>query len=420
MAGVGRKMGLASASMAAIAAFFLAGCQAAREGNQSRKAGSVKTPTPYILKYPVGLSADGAVIPKDNPLTLEKVKLGRRLYFDRNLSIDGSVSCASCHSPEMAFSDHARFSSGVGGQKGARHAPTVINRVFSTAQFWDGRARSLEEQALGPIQNPVEMGMPDMKLAVERLKKDPVSVQEFKDAFPPDGAVTPENVGKAIASFERTILSGDSPYDRYVAGDRSAMSAPAVRGMQIFMDDKKGNCETCHVGPNFTDENYNNLGIGMNARHPDLGRYNVTRLEGHQGAFKTPTLRDVALRGPYLHDGSEKTLEDVVALYVRGGIKNKWLSPKMHALHLTKQEQLDLVEFLKALSGTVTWYGKDQSASGPEVSNGHFAADNGRNARNACLSGLTSRFFFTATSSAAMLMAISSGVSEPISSPTGE
>ncbi len=394
------------------------GCQGNRDKGTSAKSASLNEPMPFVLKYPAGLSADGAVIPKDNPLSLEKVKLGRRLFFSKNLSIDGSVSCATCHAPQKGFSDDEQFSTGVGGKKGNRHAPTAINRLYSTAQFWDGRARSLEEQALGPIQNPVEMGMPDMRLAIERLKNDPAYLEAFKAAFPPDGAISPENVGKAIASFERTILSGNSPYDRFEAGDKSAMSAAAVRGMAIFKDEQKGDCETCHAGPNFTDENYYNLGVGMDAKNPDLGRFSVSKLEGHQGAFKTPTLRDVASRGPYLHDGSEKTLEEVVALYVKGGIKNRWLSQKIHSLRLTKLEQQDLVAFLKALSGETTWFGKDASESArlgpyPDV-------PTGRKLRSAFLSGLTSRFFFTATSSAAMLTAISSGVSDPISRPTGE
>jgi len=339
---------------------FLAACQGAKETTPAAKPEPAKGTVSYSMVHPLGLSADGAVIPKDNPLTVEKIKLGRRLYFEKRLSIDGTISCATCHIPEKGFSDEERFSTGVGGKKGDRHSPTVINRIYSAAQFWDGRAASLEDQALGPVQNPAEMGMPDMKVVVEKLQNDPVYVAEFKAAFPPDGAIVAENFGKAIASFERTILSGNSPYDRFMAGDKNAMSESAQRGMQIFNDEKKGNCETCHAGPNFTDENYNNIGVGMASKNPDMGRYKVTKLEGHQGAFKTPTMRDVGLRSPYLHDGSEETLEGVVAYYVKGGIKNKWLSPKMHPLKLTRQEEQDLVEFLKALSGQTTWYGKDQ------------------------------------------------------------
>jgi len=246
----------------------------------------------------------------------------------------------------------------MGGKKGNRQAPAAINRVFSAAQFWDGRAPSVEDQALGPVQNPVEMGMPSMDVVVERLQKDPSYTTDFKAAFPPDGAITAKNVAQSIASFERTILSGNSPFDRFTAGDKSAMSEAAQRGLKLFRDEKKANCETCHASFNFTDENYNNLGVGMDAKKPDLGRYVVTKLEGHQGAFKTPTLREVANTAPYMHDGSEKTLDEVVAFYNRGGRRNKWLSTKMKPLNLTKQEQADVVEFLKALSGELTWYGK--------------------------------------------------------------
>lgn len=337
-----------------------AGCQSARDRATPAKRESGMARPAFSLKYPLGLSSDGAVIPKDNPLTAEKIELGRRLYFEKGLSLDGTLSCASCHIPEKGFADTERYSTGVGGKTGTRHAPTVINRIFSAAQFWDGRASSLEEQSLGPVQNPVEMGMPDMKLVVDRLRRQAVYVEAFRSAFPPDGAIAPENVARAIAGFERTILSGNSAYDRFMAGDRGAMTEGAQRGMKLFGDEKKGNCETCHAGPNFTDENYYNLGVGMQKKNPDMGRYKVTRLEGHQGAFKTPTLRDVALRSPYLHDGSEKTLEAVVALYVRGGIRNRWLSSKMHPLELSKQEQQDLVEFLRSLSGEVTWSGKGQ------------------------------------------------------------
>ena len=322
------------------------------------KAEPPKGPTPYKLTFPLGLSADSAVIPKDNPLTVEKIRLGKRLYFERRLSLDNTLSCASCHVPEKGFADPNQFSTGVGGKKGNRQAPTVINRVFSAAQFWDGRAASLEDQALGPMQNPAEMAMPSMVEVVTRLTADPSYVADFKAAFPPDGEITDRNVARAIASFERTILSGNSPFDRFLAGDKSALGEAAQRGYKIFKDEAKGNCETCHASFNFTDENYNNLGIGMAAKNPDLGRYVVSKLEGHQGAFKTPTLREIASTAPYMHDGSQKTLEEVVTFYTKGGHHNRWLSPKVKPLHLTKAEQQDLVEFLKALSGEVTWYGK--------------------------------------------------------------
>ena len=322
-----------------------------------------KGPTPYKISFPLGLDGESAIIPSDNPLTEEKIKLGKKLYFEKKLSSDESISCASCHIPEKGFADPNQFSSGVGGKKGGRQSPTVINRVFSTRQFWDGRAASLEEQAVGPVQNPVEMGMPNMEVVIQRLKADPSYVEEFKAAFPPDGAITDIHVAQAIASFERTVVSGNSPFDRFKAGDKTAMSESAQRGYAIFKDEKKGNCETCHVGHNFTDENYNNIGVGMSAKKPDLGYFTISKLEGHKGAFKTPTLREIASTAPYMHDGSEKTLEEVVAFYKKGGHKNKWLSTKIKPLNLTKQDQQDLVEFLKALSGELTWYGKGKEGS---------------------------------------------------------
>jgi cytochrome c peroxidase len=330
-------------------------------GRRTREAEQTgqKQPVPYKLVLPLGLSAESAAIPSDNPMTLEKLKLGKRLYFEKGLSFDRTISCASCHIPEKGFADPERFSKGIGGQRGTRQAPSVVNRLFSGRQFWDGRAASLEEQAAGPVQNPVEMGMPNMKIVVDRLKGDPAYEAMFKAAFPEDG-ITERSIARAIAAFERTILSGNSPYDRFMAGDKSAMSEAAQRGLKLFRDESKGNCETCHVSFNFTDENYNNLGVGMASDKPDMGRYVVTCLEGHQGAFKTPTLREVANTAPYMHDGSERTLEQVMDLYEKGGHPNKWLSPKMKPLRLTREEKQDIVEFLKALSGQVTWYGKGE------------------------------------------------------------
>ncbi len=349
---------LLSASSLVLVLFACVSCSGKKPAEEP-KVDAAKGPTPFRLVFPLGLSPDSAVIPADNPMTLEKLKLGRRLYFEKTLSSDGTLSCASCHIPEKGFADPERFSKGVGGRRGTRQAPTVINRIFSGRQFWDGRAASLEEQAAGPVQNPLEMGMPNMKALVERLRRDPGYVRMFESAFPSEG-VTEGTIAKALAAFERTIMSGNSPYDRFMAGDRTAMSESAQRGLKLFRDENQGNCETCHVSFNFTDENYNNLGVGMSAKKPDLGRYPVTKLEGHQGAFKTPTLREIARTAPYMHDGSEETLEQVMDLYQQGGHPNRWLSPKMKRLHLTPQEKQDILEFLEALSGEVTWYGKGE------------------------------------------------------------
>src|SRR5262245_13279543 len=346
------------AGSAALLALSLTACSTTQEVTQKPKEETPKGPVVYKISYPKGLDAESAKIPNDNPLTEGKIKLGKRLYFEKTLSIDGSIACASCHIPEKGFADPNQFSTGVGGKKGGRQAPTVINRLFSTKQFWDGRAASLEDQALGPVQNPAEMAMPSMAVVKEKLTADPSYVADFKAAFPPDGAITDIHIAQAIASFERTVLSGNSPYDRFVAGDKTAMSEAAQRGYALFKDPAKANCETCHVGFNFTDENYNNIGVGMAAKSPDLGYFAITKLEGHKGAFKTPTLREIASTAPYMHDGSQKTLEEVVSFYNKGGHKNKWLSTKIKPLKLSKQEESDIVEFLKALSGELTWYGK--------------------------------------------------------------
>lgn len=291
--------------------------------------------------------------PDENPYTPEKAELGKLLFFDPRLSSDGTVACASCHSPRYAFTDGASVATGIGGKKGNRSAPTVINRAYSTLQFWDGRAPSLEEQAKGPIANATEMtshadSAAAHKACVECLRAIPGYVRLFKKVYGTDD-FTIDHVAQAIATFERTILSGNAPFDRYRAGDKKAMTAEQVRGQQVFF--QKAACDACHIGFNFTDGSYANIGIGMDKPLPDLGRYNVTKREEDKGAFKVPTLREVEHTAPYMHDGSLKTLEDVVEHYNKGGIKNPQLDQRMKPLNLTEQEKKDLVAFLKALSG---------------------------------------------------------------------
>jgi cytochrome c peroxidase len=340
----------------------------------SENSATEKADAGYKLAAPLGLDLQSASfsVPKDNPLTEEKIKLGKRLYFEKALSLDSTLSCASCHVPEKGFADPNRFSVGVNGKQGGRQAPTIINRAFSRAQFWDGRAASLEAQALGPMMNPVEMAHPNINSVIGRLEKDPGYVAAFKRAFPAEGgAISDMTISRAIASFERTVMSGNSPYDRFTqGGDKNAMSASAQRGYQLFLS--KANCASCHLGINFTDESYHNLGVGATAKKPDPGRYAITKLDGHQGAFKTPTLREIANTAPYMSDGSLKTLEEVVEFYDKGCQNNKWLSPKVKPLNLTEQEKKDLVEFMKALSGEVVWYGKaddlKQAANGKQGS----------------------------------------------------
>lgn len=298
-----------------------------------------------FFKIPKGLDLD-LKVPEDNYLTKEKVELGKQLYFDTRLSADNTVSCATCHSPVLGFSDGHTTSTGVKGQKGDRNAPTVINTTYNDLQFWDGRAKSLEEQALGPIQNPIEMGF-TLDGAVKRLNSIEGYRKQFQVIFKTD--VTAEGIGKAIASFERTILSGGSRWDDFNYGNEKALSDLAKKGLELF--NGKALCSSCHLGFNLTDNSFHNIGVGMNRENPDLGRFNVTKNEMDRGAFKTPTLRDIARTDPYMHDGSVKTLEDVVEFYNKGGEPNKWLDKKLKPLNLSEKEKSSIVEFLKALNG---------------------------------------------------------------------
>lgn len=275
------------------------------------------------------------------------VELGRSLYFDPRLSADDTVSCSSCHSPEHAFTDNKTVSTGIRGQAGGRNSPTVINRLYGKSQFWDGRASSLEEQAKGPIVNPVEMGMKDHAALVAKLKGIEGYGVWFKKVFGRELNI--DDLAKSIAAFERTVVSDDSNYDRYLSGDQNALNASERRGFDVFKG--KGRCIICHGGNNFTDELFHNLGVGMDKPNPDLGRYLQTKAEQDTGAFKTPTLRDIASTGPYMHDGSEKTLEDVVEFYDRGGVPNPNLDRVVKRLGLSQEEKQDLAAFMKSLSG---------------------------------------------------------------------
>jgi cytochrome c peroxidase len=304
----------------------------------------------WSMPLPLGLQAAAAYMPENNPMSEEKIALGKLLYFDRRLSKDGTLSCASCHNPFHGFADPARTSAGVTRQLGARNSPTVINRLFSADQFWDGRAKDLEAQAHGPITNPIEMAMGSEVEAVDRIRAVKGYAPLFKKAFG-DEQVDIDRIAKAIAAYERTVVSGNSPWDRYQAGDKDALSPEAVRGMALF--NGKANCVRCHAGFNFTDENYNNLGAGLGAAKPDFGRYDVTKNEADRGKFKTPTLRNVAETAPYMHDGSEATLAQVIDFYDRGGNANPNLSKEMKPLGLSAAEKRDLLAFLVSLTGEV-------------------------------------------------------------------
>lgn len=294
----------------------------------------------YELDLPTGLK--NMRIPRDNPLTEAKIELGKQLYFDPRLSRDNTISCASCHDPQLGWSNGAAFATGIEGQVGGRSAPTILNAGYSYFQFWDGRAIQLEGQALGPIENPIEM---DLK--VDELVKKLNGIEGYRDQFKEvfGGDVTADNIAKAIASFERTILSGDAPYDRFKAGDETALSEAAQRGMNLFFN--KAKCSSCHSGSNFSDAAFHNVGVSMDKEQPDLGRYTVTQIEGDKGRFKTPTLREIARTAPYMHDGSEKTLRDVVVYYNKGGFNNPQLDEAIFPLKLTDQEIDDLVTFME-------------------------------------------------------------------------
>lgn len=310
---------------------------------------------PVQIKAPLGLPP--VPIPADNPPTEETIALGRRLYYDPALSVDGTISCASCHAPQFAFSDNRPVSVGVGGKTGTRHAPTVINSAYFTTQFWDGRAPSLEEQAKGPMANPVEMAH-NLDGVVKRLQTDPKYPELFKKAWGSD-QINIEMVAKSIASFERTVIAGDSPFDRFYYGhDFKAMTPEAQRGLKIFMSAKKGNCEVCHSIEKdfalFTDNKFHNLGIGADTKGQlnDVGRYAVTKADNDMGCFKTPSLRNLANRGRYMHDGSFPTVKDAFAHYIGGGNWNPHLDKEIHSLDtLTFDERDDLLQFLDALNG---------------------------------------------------------------------
>lgn len=297
---------------------------------------------------PLGLDKDSLQVPDNNPITEGKTTLGKLLYFDKRISVDNTVSCASCHDPKKGWADDKPFSVGVGGKMGTRNSPTVLNSAFNYSQFWDGRAPSLEEQAKGPMANPVEMAH-----TLEGVEKRIGAIQGYKPYFVSafgDDTVTIDRIAMAIATFERGVLSGDSAWDRFVySKNQNALSESAQRGLKLF--EGKASCAKCHTGFTTSDSLFHNLGVGINKKNPDLGRYMVTKAEGDQGSFKTPPLRDISKTAPYMHDGSLKTLEEVIDLYNKGGEANPWLDKKMEKLNLTDEEKMDLVAFLRSLDG---------------------------------------------------------------------
>lgn len=331
---------------------------------------------------PTGLPADtwDYYVPSSNPITAQKIALGRRLFFDQRLSANGTIACVTCHRPEYGFTDGKPVAEGIGGQRGTRNSMSILNVIYNGAQFWDGRVDTLEEQALEPLVNPVEMGNRSVVEVVERLQADEGYRREFEQVF--GGEIDGARIAAAIATFERTLVSGDSPFDRFQAGDENALSSAARRGLAVFRG--RGRCSRCHTIseqlPLFTNYAYQNTGVAAgDPRFAELGRLAAEAIErsdsaalsqigsrpgGAQvgralrssllfeiGSYRTPTLRNVGITAPYFHDGSARNLTEVVRFYNEGGRANLNLDEELHPLGLSADEQRDLIAFLESLTG---------------------------------------------------------------------
>lgn len=299
-----------------------------------------------MQELPVGLgNLPKLKIPANNKQSPEKIELGRQLFFDKDLSGDRSMSCGTCHNPSTGFSDGRPRAIGFHGKVLPRHTPTVLNAAYDSYQFWDGSALSLEDQVTGPIRSPAEMNLPDERELVRRLNANRHLRVQFHRVFGEGPSLN--NVAKAIAAYERTLITGNSKFDRYAAGDKHALNLHEKNGLVLFI--AKAHCSRCHNGANFTDNQFQNIGVGGN----DAGRFVVTHQESDRGYFKTPGLRNVALHAPYMHDGSLPTLATVIDYYNRGGNDMPGKSPFITRLGLTQGEERDLVAFLKTLTGSV-------------------------------------------------------------------
>ena len=294
-------------------------------------------------------------VPADNPITDVKAALGRRLFFDSRLSQNGAVSCATCHDPERAFADTRPLAVGIFDRVGKRHSPAIINRGFGRIHFWDGRAATLEEQVVQPIEDPNEMAS-TVDDVVERLSADATYRAAFEGAF--ERSINRLDLARALATYLRTVRSGDAPYDRFIDSQPDSLSPQAQAGLRIFRT--KARCTFCHIEPTFTDEQFHNTGISWRGdgqgggEFTDEGRFAVSRAPRDRGAFKTPTLREIARTAPYIHDGSLATLVDVVEFYDKGGRANPNLTRLVRPIGLTADEKQVLVVFLEALSGVVS------------------------------------------------------------------
>jgi cytochrome c peroxidase len=338
----------------AFAALYVAIGLAGRNISASDDPRSVPVIGPEIVDamkaLPGGLTALPEVpVPADNPQSEAKVELGKRLFFDTRLSGDFKSSCSTCHSPEKAFTDGLPRSKGFNGVLLRRNSPTVLNAAFNTAQFWDGRAATLDEQCKGPLLSPDEMNMVDETHLVARLNAVPEYRRDFQTVF--NSGPSLDNVARAVAAFERTLVTPNARFDQYMSGNKKALTEQEKRGLVVFFG--RGACSECHKGANFTDNLYHNLGTTVVKGNPDdPGRFEVTARPEDRGAFKTPSIRNITLTAPYMHDGSSATLEDVIEFYDRGGGDGPNKDKLIYKLNLTKDEKSDLLAFLKTLTGT--------------------------------------------------------------------
>ena len=342
--------------MCATVAFFAAAFDGSVDDDRDQPGPVPEDTLPELIDLeaiPIGLEGLPEA-PADNPTTAEKVALGRRLFFDPILSKDGTVACATCHQPEHHMASPDAISVGFEGRSGRRNAPSLFNIGYGDSFFWDGRVATLEEQAIEPIKNKDELGG-DVEAVLTALKSNDAYVAEFTDVFGEEGAspdpemINEQNLVRAIASFERALVFGNSRVDRFRNSDHSALSREARQGLWIF--ESKGNCWQCHSGRNLTDEEFHNTGVSFGTDDRDIGRMEHTGEESDRFKFKTPSLRGVALTAPYMHDGSIETLREVVEFYNRGGSRDDGqLDPVMKPLNLSDEEIGFLVEFLKAQS----------------------------------------------------------------------
>ena len=295
------------------------------------------------------LLPDTPPYPKGNKPTKERVELGKVLFFDPRIGGDGNMSCATCHNPLLGWSDALPTAKGFKSQVLGRATPVVTNTAFNSLQMWDGRKKSLEDQAIGPMEASVEM-QTDFTQLLNLINHTDAYKEAFEAAYPGEG-ITKDTIAKAIASFERTIISNNSPFDQWVKGDKNALTKQEVEGFKLFVNPDKGNCAACHNGPNFTDDGFHNIGLpSWGVENPDVGRYAERPLKLMKGAFKTPTIRDITLSAPYFHDGSASTLEQVMDHYIAGGTVKTNLSPSMKPLDLNDAEKAAIIAFMKKLT----------------------------------------------------------------------